>query len=300
MYKLVIFVLCIFVISELNAKESLLTLKQQLDRMQREVSDLSQMVYKEQVGQNTKASKEINQTLNLTAFDLRLYDLEKDIKILNENFEELIFRIDDLKNLYEDRKKLVNIKNIDDSYDDSEIIVIDNKINENTLGTLVINSEDLTNGNEEKKNLEVNGDETADLSSKNNIETTPEEEFQKAFDMIRSQKFLEAKQAFQSFIEKHKDNKLSGSAHYWLGEIYLLKKEYREAALILAEGYQKFPISFKAPDMLFKLSVSLINIDKKKDACGSLKKIISEFPKHKLAYKAESKFLSLECQSLVE
>ena len=41
---------------------------------------------------------------------------------------------------------------------------------------------------------------------------------------------------------------LAGSAHYWLGEIYLLKKENREAALVFAEGYQKYPQSIKAPD----------------------------------------------------
>ena len=77
-----------------------------------------------------------------------------------------------------------------------------------------------------------------------------------------------------------------------LGEIYLLKKEYREAALILAEGYQKFPKSIKAPDTLYKLSESLINIDKKNNGCNTLEKFTKEFPQHKLLIKVEKKIIS--------
>ena len=118
--------------------------------------------------------------------------------------------------------------------------------------------------------------------------------------MIRNQQFFEAKQALENFISKYQDDELSGTAHYWLGEIYLLKKEYRDAALIFAEGYQKFPISYKAPDMLFKLSTSLIIIDKKKDACNTLEKLINEFPKHKLANKAEKKLNSFDCINTIQ
>ena len=75
---------------------------------------------------------------------------------------------------------------------------------------------------------------------------TPEDQFQQAFDLLRNQRFDEAKTSFLMFIEDNNENILSGTAHYWLGEIYLLKKEYREAALILAEGYQKFPNSIKS------------------------------------------------------
>ena len=37
----------------------------------------------------------------------------------------------------------------------------------------------------------------------------------------------------------------------WESYIFLEKK-FRDAALIFAEGYQKFPQSIKAPDMLYK------------------------------------------------
>ena len=313
MFKYIV-ILCLFLSFGLPAKESLLTLKQQLDRLQREVSDLSQLVFQGSRDQSFEITQDTSQLSNLTAFDLRMYDLEKDIKKLNENFEELIFQIDDLKKLYEQLKmqnstKLLNQDNNENLVKENNIIVSseesnntlsDEENNGNILGSLVINSTDLTNISEKEVLVSKSQDENQDAALQNIIELKPEEEFQKAFDMIRNQQFLEAKKAFENFISKYQDDELSGSAHYWLGEIYLLKKEYRDAALIFAEGYQKFPISFKAPDMLFKLSTSLLIIDKKKDACNTLEKLIIEFPKNKLAYKAKKKLNSLDCINAIQ
>ena len=75
----------------------------------------------------------------------------------------------------------------------------------------------------------------------------------------------------------------------------LLKKEYREAALILAEGYQGYPTSVKSPDMLYKLSESLVLIDKKNDACSTLIKLDKEYPNNKLKSKVAKKFSELNC-----
>ena len=287
---------------ELQAKESLLTLSQQLERLQREVNDLSVSVNKGQDKNNSEVVKNLDETSNLTVFDLRIYDLEKDIKMLNQNFEELIFQIDDLKEMYEELNTLNSTKLLMENKnqitvfsEDSTITLLENKKNENTLGTLVIKSEDLTVSSEKNSFEEQDNDTKQNITSQTTVELKPEEEFQKAFDMMRNQRFSEAKKALEDFINKYKNNKLVGSAHYWLGEMYLIKKEYREAALIFAEGYQKFPNSFKAPDMLFKLSDSFINIDKKKNSCTTLEKLILEFPENKLAFKAEKKLISLNC-----
>ena len=80
----------------------------------------------------------------------------------------------------------------------------------------------------------------------------------------------------------------------------MLQKDHRDAALIFAEGYQKFPKSIKAPDMLYKLADSLMYIDKKNDSCGTLKKLVKEFPNHQLSLKAENKIKSIECSSSTE
>ena len=293
------------------AEDSFLTLKQQLDRLQREVSDLSKSVYNssrdtESIQNESNIETIENETdgSRFTAFDLRLYDLEKDIKKLNENFEELSFKIDDISKLYEElnlniqtlllqnqnnMEKEKNLENDSISYqniDNEESIA--EKENENSLGNLVISSEDLSDV-DENNNLSLEKPEK--ISSNLN----PEDQFQLAFDLLRNQKFILAKEALLEFIDNNKENVLSGSAHYWLGEIYILKKEYKDAALILAEGYQNYPNSIKAPDILYKLSDSLVNIDKKEESCNILKKLSEDYPENKLSEKANEKMIELKC-----
>ena len=304
MLKFFIVIIFLFFSSLLSAEDSLLTLKQKLDRLQREVDDISKLVFQSNRDSETVIKNQNNTNASdLTAFDLRIYDLEKDIKKLNSNFEELIFQIEDLNNLY--NQVNLDISNLLSVTKDINQSATNKKINEialneendnlsentllseekNTLGTIVINSEDLSN--------EINVEKNDEKAEK--IILSPEEDFQIAFDLLRAQRFEDSKLAFINFINKYENNKLSGSAHYWLGELYLLKKEYREAALILAEGYQKHPKSIKAADMLYKLSEALISINKKNDSCGTLKKLKKDFPNHKLSSKVENKMISYEC-----
>lgn len=286
--------------SIVQADDSLLTIKQQLDRLQREVSDLSKIVFSSSRDDQPLLNNKKEKQLDLTAFDMRIYDLEKDIKKLNENFEELIFQIDDIKNLYEQIDKDLRNKSVNKEESSNKVKEVNLEAEENLnleekniLGKIVISSENLS---KKENNLIIKNEnqkeETIDLS--------PDEEFQKALDLLRSQQFSEAETALKKFINNNKENKLSGSAHYWLGEIYLLKKKNREAAVIFAEGYQNFPKSIKAPDMLYKLSESLMIINKKQDSCNTLKKLQEEFPQHKLVSKVDKMIQSLECKLSVE
>ena len=134
------------------------------------------------------------------------------------------------------------------------------------------------------------------LSENENKDLSPDEQFQLAFDLLRSQKFDQAKNSLREFIVNNTNNDLAGSAHYWLGEIHLLKKEYREAALVYAEGYQKYPSNAKAPDNLYKLAVALLKIDKTNEACNTLNKFVKEYKDHKLFAKTNSKITELKCE----
>ena len=284
-------IVCLFLTNfSTYGEESQRSLKQQLDRLQRDVDDLSKLVYQKNIHNVESENKaESENSMNISAFDMRIYDLEKDIKTLNSNFEEVIFQIDALKKLYEE----LNIKidtHLIDKIKESETSEIssneikDNSVSENTLGTLIINSEDLsdsTEGNQPDNKI---------------LDLSPDEQFQIAFDLLRSQQFDQAKKALEEFIENNSENELAGSSYYWLGEIHLLKKNYREAALIFAEGYQKYPTSIKSPDSLYKLAEALSEIDKIIDACNTLKKFTKEYINHKLINKTNNMIIELECE----
>ena len=298
MFKNILIIFFVLFNFSVYGEENLLTLEQKIDRLQREVNDLSKLVFKKDIGNiNNNNNSESENSMNVAAFDMRIYDLEKDIKNLNLNFEELVFQVDELNNLLEE----LNIKIDASIINESENVVISDvsseKINnedeivsenkENTLGVLKINSEDLS-----EENTEV---------SQNNLDSEfqnlePDKQFQLALDLLRSQKFDQAKKYLKTFISDNSDNKLAGSAHYWLGEIYLLKKDYREAALIFAEGYQKHPLSLKAPDNLYKLAEALSKINKINEACNTFRKFVKEYQNHKLTDKVNNKITELECE----
>ncbi len=280
--------------SSVYSNENLLTIQQQIERLQREVSDLSQIVFSNNGNNNTISENDGNLATNLSAIDMRIYDIEKDLKKITANLEDVYFEIEDLVlklNNFENIINLLEIKilqtnsvnNLDKDNLDSDSSM------ENTLGSLKINPAEDTNINTDNQNLITSNKEET------KIKFTPEEQFQSALDNIRSKNYEQARELFISFIETYPENQLSGSAHYWLGELYILNQQYRDAALVLAEGYQKFPQSIKAPDMLFKLSQSLFLVEKTSDSCKTLEKLIIDFPKSKIITKANQELQNYGC-----
>ena len=167
------------------------------------------------------------------------------------------------------------------------------KVNENSLNNFEIGSENLSDENEEMV-LKTNDE------SNIKIELSPEVEFQQAIGLIMSKQYDDAIISLKKFIDNNKENNLAGSAHYWLGKIYIFRKEYRDAAIVLLEGYQNYPNSLNAPDMLYQLSESLINIEKITEACNMLKTLSTEYPEYKLLDKSQARISELGCIIAVE
>ena len=280
-----------------NSNENLLTIQQQLERLQREVSDLSQTVFSS--NNEIKSNNSNDMVKNLSAIDMRIYDLETDVKTLTSNLEEIYFQLEDISQAiisFEDtivllENKLLDFSKTYQSLDTENLENRDQNQNENSLGSLKITTENNTNDN----NTEEDTNSKSITDTEEEPKLSPEDEFQLAFDNIRNKNWDEAKNSFIKFIENNPQNQLSGSAHYWLGELYILEKEYRDAALIFAEGYQSFPESIKAPDMLFKLSQSLYEVEKINESCQTLEKLILDFPKNKLIKNANKQLQNYGC-----
>ena len=302
MFRIFLFLLLVIPFN-VYSNESLLTIQQQLERLQREVSDLSQTVYsKENESVNPKDS---DKAINLSAIDMRIYDLEKDIKNLTGTLEEIFFLIEDLKtdisefeNIFSSIEK--NISKLENKNQTSETQFANNNRennDENTLGSLKI-----TSNNTVTQDTEDIVENTQEQLNETEVEKNilPEEQFQIAFENIRNKNWDEAKVSFINFIENNPENQLAGSAHYWLGELHILEKKYREAAIVLAEGYQKFPESIKAPDMLLKLSQSLYNVEKIDESCKMLEELIQNYSKNKLVKNAKKQSNDFGCIESIE
>jgi tol-pal system protein YbgF len=76
-----------------------------------------------------------------------------------------------------------------------------------------------------------------------------------AYALVQGRKFDQAIPAFQQFLQRYPDGEYAANAHYWLGELYLVKEppdleaSRQSFALLLSQ----YPDNSKAPDALYKL-----------------------------------------------
>ncbi|HVA35012.1 MAG TPA: tol-pal system protein YbgF [Stellaceae bacterium] len=107
---------------------------------------------------------------------------------------------------------------------------------------------------------------------------SPAEQYQGAFALLRRADYPGAEQALRTFVAQHPKDSLAGNAQYWLGETYYVRRNWKDAAIAFAEGYQKYPKSSKAPDDLLKLAMSLGKMGQKANACAALGRLGRDFP----------------------
>ncbi len=109
-------------------------------------------------------------------------------------------------------------------------------------------------------------------------EGPPKEQYDFARSLLFKGDFEKAARGFEEFIEAHPKQTLAANARYWLGETYYVRGDYRRAANIFMTGFKKAPKGNKATDTLLKLGMSLIGLDKKRDACATFNKLAKDFP----------------------
>ena len=301
--SLLLIILVVFTIyNKSNAEESL-TIKQQLDRVVEEVKDLNKAVFNKSFDKDKILTNNNEDVEKFASIDLRIYDLEKDIKNLTLQFEEILFKLDDLSNAMDNlENKLITIKDTVEINQNS--IEIENKEqsndddisikDENTLGKIK-----LSENNQQLNNIDgssIDTDENENALENEIINLNPEEQLQYALDQMMKKNYDKSKEILESFILNYPDNNLSGSAHFWLGKIYLFQKNYRKAAIVYGEGVQKFPKSIKAAEMYYELAKSLKEMNKIDEACKTLDLLDENYKGNKFSKDPEKIRKSLNCQ----
>ncbi len=106
----------------------------------------------------------------------------------------------------------------------------------------------------------------------------PTAKYESAYASLKNQNYEAAESGFRDFLAQHNDNVLAANAQYWLGETHYVRGNFKTAAREFAEGFQKFPESAKAPDILLKLGMSLGGMGKNDQACVALAQVPVKFP----------------------
>tara|TARA_B100000965_G_scaffold388786_1_gene393696 strand:- start:358 stop:1275 length:918 start_codon:yes stop_codon:yes gene_type:complete len=288
-YVSLFLIILIFVFnSNKSYSEDLLTLKQQLDRVMEEVKDLNKAVFDKSFDKNQLySSNDDKDTERFTSIDIRIYDIEKDIKNLTLQLEEVLFKLSDISNNMNSFQDQLDSKFEKISTDSiNEIIESTNSesieeitiTEENTLGKIIISD----NNTENEKDLPtLETDEQINKSDSDFSILTPEDQIQFALNQMVKRNYKKSKIIFEEFILNFPQNPLSGSAHFWLGKIYLFESNYRKAAIVFGEGVQKFPESIKAPEMYYELAKSLKEMNKFPESCKTLKMLEENYKGNK-------------------
>jgi len=124
------------------------------------------------------------------------------------------------------------------------------------------------------------------------------DQYEFAVSLLRTGDYQSAEKGLSEFVEKFEGDDLAGSAQYWLGETYLVRERYPEAAKAFLKVYQSYPNNQKAPSSLLKLGIALSETGEKEQACSLLKAIEEEYPEKDLPVlnRAEIEMKKMECK----
>lgn len=109
---------------------------------------------------------------------------------------------------------------------------------------------------------------------------------QKAF---AEKRYDEAIQMFQALLDGGTPEDLADNCHYWIGESYFGKKEYKEAVKHL-EMVLPYKTSEKKGDAYFMLGRAYEMIGDKAKAKESYEKVVKDFPTNNNAKKAKERW----------
>lgn len=125
-----------------------------------------------------------------------------------------------------------------------------------------------------------------------------EEIYQRGIDELRLNDNDKAIVTFGKIVSQYPGDKLAGNAQYWQGEGYYAKKDYEQAAIAFAKGYQNYKDSTKGPDSLLKLGMSMAALKKNPEACAAFTSLAKEFPKSSQDMKdrAKKEAAALNCK----
>ncbi|MGO4573634.1 tol-pal system protein YbgF [Microvirga sp. 2TAF3] len=106
----------------------------------------------------------------------------------------------------------------------------------------------------------------------------PRSDFETAYAYFTQRQYEEAEMGFRRFLQSNPRDRLVPEASYWLGETYLQRSRYREAAEQFLNVSTDHPNATKAPDALLKLGVSLNGLGARDRACAVFAELDRKYP----------------------
>lgn len=111
------------------------------------------------------------------------------------------------------------------------------------------------------------------------VSEDPAADFDKAMRLYTDGQYRAASAAFQAYLDSHGDTDDAKEASYYLGEAKYKQGDFQGASIGYIGAIRGWPTTSWAPDATVKLAQSLIEIQKRDDACRALTEFNTRYPK---------------------
>ncbi|MDP3561550.1 MAG: tol-pal system protein YbgF [Legionellaceae bacterium] len=128
------------------------------------------------------------------------------------------------------------------------------------------------------------------------VNTNPADEqisYLAAYELVKNKRYEDAIVAMQSFVTKYPQGGYTANAQYWLGELYLVKKNYPDAISHFDVVLQQFPSSTKYSASLLKKGYALADSGQIGEAKERLHEVMNKYPDTNTAELAHLKLETL-------
>jgi tol-pal system protein YbgF len=102
--------------------------------------------------------------------------------------------------------------------------------------------------------------------------------YQAAFELLKTQRYQESSTAFQQFLLAFPDSELADNAQYWLAESYYVTQKFSEALAAFQVVTNDYPRSRKLPDALLKIGYCNYELKNWDAARTALSGVRADFP----------------------
>jgi tol-pal system protein YbgF len=87
-----------------------------------------------------------------------------------------------------------------------------------------------------------------------------------------------AEGAFRDFLRAHPKDRRVAEANFFLGESYLRRTRYREAAELFLTVSSQYASAPRAPEAMLKLGIALRGLGANQEACGTFAQVGRKYP----------------------
>lgn len=248
-------------------------LQNEVNRLQRELTDLQMFVYKGEYEAKTAAGT-VGATQSPVAAQMaiRLQDLERQTRSITGSLEEITYKLARLSTRVDNLVKSI----------DNRLTGIEGqsaKLRQEVAKQATKPVQQSAAGGNAQSGLGQTPQPVKKIPPGYPVSGAAADQYNFAFGLLRQSNFVQAEQAFQTFLDKNPQHSLVCNAEYWLGETFYVRKDYTNAAKTFGRAYQKAPTGCRAAENLLKLGLSFGEIGQKPSACGSFKELAFKFPK---------------------